>query len=458
MFARPRTKSRELAYALYSFVHQTSLTPRSVHISAALIYKTDTRKRVISTLDPAKLSESDHIDVSDLSLANAHRHAPLGQPEYEVDCKTVANKRISLNYYSDRQQLSNKQWHQHQFPANTRGFLYWYNGRPRPPLSSLESNSATLPPSSALFPTSGIRFSVIHTPTPSKIFTDGQDLLLPTGAPWEIPLHSLLIKPKHRIFRQMLVDDGLIPQSVVEEVERVKHSGEVFTNVGQPFLCDFSSKKLYMKVKVGAEGTGDGVLEGGLQGRRLQFTLADFNSTGKGGVTGYEGLGILQLYRITGTPQRSLRTPAASSSTLPPAPTETARPSKPRTTKDPKHPRASFVFKVLNVLTQTPLFPRFTRPHPHPLPQALQQTANSFFKSYNPLTQSENIWMMTTRLDLCPREVWEGVGEVDWADVERARRELKGDEEGEKDGVCGRDRFDFEGRRRRGEGTGQVRS
>ncbi|TFK18553.1 hypothetical protein FA15DRAFT_760565 [Coprinopsis marcescibilis] len=424
MLARRRAKSRELVYALHRFIHQTSLPTRPVNVSATGYRSPPPRKRVISTLDRAKLQPSDYLDISGLSNVSAGRRKPSSDS---------AQRAIVFSYYADRPQSLSGEWIQHKFPVSTRGFLYWHDGYPSPPCSTPSSTPtpAARPDVSTPSTTSSIRFSLISTPRPSKVSTEGQDLLTPNGVPWKIPVKSILTKQAYKPLCQMLVDDGLIPCSLVEAVDTMKRSGSAFAKMGEPFLCDLRAKTVLMKYGVDCEGKGEGMSKevgeraGEGEGEGEVYSpkvLLMLNLTGDreaadatGYATGYAGLAILQLHCVTDAPPGYL-----GKSTVPLTEHELLEPVK----KKPKSPLVLFVLKVVDILTQAPSHPSTTTTKSrYPPPQ----TPNSLLKTYDPDTQTEDIWTMSKSSDYLFPEVWEGLGEVEWEYFCRARREARGE-------------------------------
>ncbi|TFK19524.1 hypothetical protein FA15DRAFT_708888 [Coprinopsis marcescibilis] len=333
-------------------------------------------------------------------------------------------KTMTFTYLAERSQVPSSQLRQCKFPANTRGFLYWHSGLPQPTAKSA-SGEQEIPPPTAV---SSIRFSLLPNPRPSKLQSEGSDLL-PTGGPWIIPLLSLLTKPKYDPIRQLLLDDALIAPSLLESIDGLKTTGSVFARLGEPWLCDFTWKTFLMQFEDGGGG-------------EVMLTLTDSKETRnkKSGVTGYEGIGIVQLHRITNVPE-AYSYPGGStlwpSSTSPRASTTTDHNDRFREPANrnlkPTNPRAWFVLKVLDVLTRSPS-PSQTplgSPYPSDTPDTylLSQTTNTFFRTCNPHTQREDIWAWSTRMDLVPPELLDRLAEVEWEDVLRARRDIRGEED-----------------------------
>ncbi|TFK22313.1 hypothetical protein FA15DRAFT_524393 [Coprinopsis marcescibilis] len=318
--------------------------------------------RIISTLDRAKLLPSDYIDVSGLTSARADsRRKPTS---------SAAQRAIDFSYYADSSQPPDTQWLAHRFPVSTRGFLYWHNGQPQPPCSTPSSTSIPKAHPDVLAPaaTSSIWFSLLSSPEHSKIPTEVQDLLLPSGAPWKISIKSLLTKPAYQPLRQMFVDDRFIPLSAVEAVDNMKRTESGFASMGEPFLCDLRAKTVLMKFGVDGEGEGKetGLGEslghgGGCEGEAKiygQMELLLLNLTnGKEARNGidYAGFAILQLHRVTDAPEGYL-----GKSIVPLTEHELLELAK----KNPKSPRVLFVLKILDTLTHSPSHPNPTATSP----------------------------------------------------------------------------------------------
>ncbi|KAJ7708027.1 hypothetical protein B0H16DRAFT_1823491 [Mycena metata] len=121
---------------------------------------------LISTLNPALLQPEDYVDLSGLKTRNIGSiHALTG--------------RNSCIHY----------WGKHAFPVDCAGFLYYRRGSGAAPLEG------------------GIRFRRTRDHRPSS-FPGGHDLLLPSGAPWELILPQLT-RPTYRRLADQLLHENL---------------------------------------------------------------------------------------------------------------------------------------------------------------------------------------------------------------------------------------------------------
>ncbi|KDQ57788.1 hypothetical protein JAAARDRAFT_275537 [Jaapia argillacea MUCL 33604] len=125
----------------------------------------------LNTLLPEKLSRSDFLDLSSCMEIVFLRS---GKPTCTL-------------YYNPLGRTGQPT----QFPRHTRGFLYL----------AREPGIPT--------PESTIRFRVTNVSHPLTFFT-GQDLLLPTGTPWEVPVSAVLASRQYRYFANILARDGIV--------------------------------------------------------------------------------------------------------------------------------------------------------------------------------------------------------------------------------------------------------
>ncbi|KAF9063886.1 hypothetical protein BDP27DRAFT_1451039 [Rhodocollybia butyracea] len=142
--------------------------------------RTFSRSHNISTLDPARLVPTDFIDLKQqLYFAVRYRNISVMFATY----KRVAAiaKRTEYGYPL-------------AFPAGTHGYFYLHH-----------------PPTDAHPCAATLRFRICDKILPpQKGFPGGKDLLLPTGAPWEMDLLHLLTTPYVTNFREALLLDNMV--------------------------------------------------------------------------------------------------------------------------------------------------------------------------------------------------------------------------------------------------------
>ncbi|KAJ7769567.1 hypothetical protein DFH07DRAFT_806483 [Mycena maculata] len=161
-------------------------------------------RRVISTLTPSLLMESDHLDLS--------QKRTISRPFL-----LTAGLSYHLCYEWDRKTVTS-------FPAHARDFLYL---GPRPGLSPLAAS---------------LRFRC----TPTASFDDGHDLLLlPDGLPWQRLLVQAVVSTIPTLRDQLLREGHLTPDALEKWRKRLDgHGGRVFPSLWlfglhQRFPVDF---------------------------------------------------------------------------------------------------------------------------------------------------------------------------------------------------------------------------
>ncbi|KAJ7877492.1 hypothetical protein B0H13DRAFT_1631669 [Mycena leptocephala] len=140
--------------------------------------KTRRRQNTISTLNPALIQSSDYLDLSHRMSLSPHFHE--SRPD------TVAM--IYYDYLS-----ADPRRRKIPFPSQTAGFLYYHRDRRAAPLEG------------------SIRFRVAWSKMPST-FSHGQDLLLPSGSPWQILLPHIACHGQHIRLRDQLLHENLVTE------------------------------------------------------------------------------------------------------------------------------------------------------------------------------------------------------------------------------------------------------
>ncbi|KAJ7041860.1 hypothetical protein C8F04DRAFT_1390762 [Mycena alexandri] len=174
------------------------------------------RLRMISTLNPLSIKPSDYLDLS---------------PAVRIYPFLIGFSNAAL---SSGPRYPDFRYHlQKRFPKGSTGFLYYHR---EPEAAPLEG---------------GVRFRILPDATPSS-FSNGQDLLLPTGIPWQIILPQLA-RPHYQCFTNHLLHENLVTST------QILRCGEIFGarriapslilfRLGQEFPVNFASPILKLTV------------------------------------------------------------------------------------------------------------------------------------------------------------------------------------------------------------------
>ncbi len=177
--------------------------------------------RKITTLDPAKLTSDDYIDLSSRAIVYTMLSAHNYNPAHSA-CACI----------------SSFGWPNEMFPPDTRGFLY-YRTPWGPPLAG------------------ELRFRLTPTPDPAT-FSTGSDLVTANGVPWNIPLYSIPLRMRYRSLQAQLLQDGLVSQHTFD---LLTSTGGVGSNVSTRMVSAFGQEfrlglsKSYCLLFVGADST-----------------------------------------------------------------------------------------------------------------------------------------------------------------------------------------------------------
>ncbi|KAF7359017.1 hypothetical protein MSAN_01242400 [Mycena sanguinolenta] len=211
----PRVQPRCIRHAIRRSLNSIGSNGRSVESGKS------TRRTPVSTLDPARLKPSDHLDISSLlrytiRVQSTYDH---GTPAYPT-----------LSYYKHKGVPS-------AFPPRTAGYFYFY--RPQ-----------NLPCTAG-----AIRFRIASV-YPAK-FSRGRDLLRPDGVPWEVSLP--MVAKTRPVLRDLLLRDGLVTATELRECQDMFHShrkmGRVQTllyRFDQPFSVSFDGSN-HIQIVIGAQ-------------------------------------------------------------------------------------------------------------------------------------------------------------------------------------------------------------
>ncbi|KAJ6500882.1 hypothetical protein C8R45DRAFT_781967, partial [Mycena sanguinolenta] len=180
-----------------------------------------TRRTPVSTLDPARLKASDHLDISSLlrytlRVQSTHDN---GTPAYPM-----------LSYYKHKGASS-------VFPPRTAGYFYFHRPEDLPCTAG------------------SIRFRIASV-NPAK-FSRGRDLLRPDGVPWEVTLPT--VSKTRPVLRELLLRDGLVTETELRECQDVfpsrRKTGRAQTllyRFDQPFSVSFDGS-ICIQIVIGAQ-------------------------------------------------------------------------------------------------------------------------------------------------------------------------------------------------------------
>ncbi|KAF8147125.1 hypothetical protein K438DRAFT_1989843 [Mycena galopus ATCC 62051] len=155
-----------------------------------------------------------------------------------ADCLDLSGREaVQIRFPNSRGVTSRLTYGHHQvdgarqlipFPGNCTGFLYYYHDQHAAPLER------------------SIRFRVTSNERPSS-FGPGQDLLLPSGFPWQIMLLQVARLTEYACIQNQLMDESLITKEQVSHCRTLvlgRHfsSETILFRLTQPFPVTFTSE------------------------------------------------------------------------------------------------------------------------------------------------------------------------------------------------------------------------
>ncbi|RDB31104.1 hypothetical protein Hypma_000021 [Hypsizygus marmoreus] len=190
------------------------------------------RARVISTLHPSRLQDSDFLDLSN-GIKSFHLNASAPTILVPLASSSPLQQLFmtQIYYYGDSA-LG------HTFPTHARGFLYYHRDPELPPISG------------------AVRFRIMPDDSSaiSSGFGAGTDLMLPNSrVPWAIWLVTIANVGKYVGLKQLLLSDGLVTPELLEHCKHLgarseAHNGlnqlyhHMWYQLEQPFLLDLASE------------------------------------------------------------------------------------------------------------------------------------------------------------------------------------------------------------------------
>ena len=185
---RPRLPRRPESQPLLDII-----TSRTLRAYSSVLFGDNTQKaarnnprRRIRTLDPAKLTLDDHLDLSSMTYPSL-RFVPRSAKSLPGD--TPWTWRFA--YIIKLGDLE-------RFPPGTHGFMYYH-----------------VPPNSS--PLAGeLRFRITPSTSPMS-FAAGADLLAENDQPWRYPLYKIMMRPEaSREIAALLLQDQLVSQRTLD--------------------------------------------------------------------------------------------------------------------------------------------------------------------------------------------------------------------------------------------------
>jgi hypothetical protein len=184
---------------------------------------TDGCTRLLSTLDPARLSLEDFLDVSG---------------RLQATCPVPSFTRSALIGYGHALDPDEKKSKRRGFPPQTQGFLYFVPGPPHAPAAG------------------EIRFRVTGSADPAA-FEGGHDLVSArTTLPWRISLSAIVHEVGYSPFLHLLRDNdqcvqGPLVQALLASAQLRSSVRNIVHSAGQPFYVNFSSPRFDLWVASG---------------------------------------------------------------------------------------------------------------------------------------------------------------------------------------------------------------
>ncbi|KAJ7708103.1 hypothetical protein B0H17DRAFT_1325089 [Mycena rosella] len=192
------------------YTRQYSTSPeaeRALQGSTAVAHRI---RRKVSTLKPALITPTDYIDISRKMYFSI---------EFPV------SKSVRSIPYAKHHPNSSEGVHI-RFPDSSRGFLYYHSDSRAGPLEG------------------SIRFRLTPNNSPSS-FLSGQDLLTPSGFPWQILLAQVACRDNYAFIGEQLIHENLVTPEQLARCRAV-FGGLIYPQytlfrLDSPFLVNFSS-------------------------------------------------------------------------------------------------------------------------------------------------------------------------------------------------------------------------
>ncbi|KAJ7232035.1 hypothetical protein B0H12DRAFT_1239752 [Mycena haematopus] len=209
----PRAQPDHIRHATRRSLHSTGPRRRSAESGKS------TQRTPVSTLDPARLKASDHVDISSLV-------------RYPVRVQSTSENGIPANPPLPYHKLKGIPC---TFPPRTAGYFYFHRPEGLPSAAG------------------AIRFRITSV-NPAN-FSKGHDLLRPDGVPWEVTLPT--IAKTRPVLRDLILRDGLVTEAELDECLKMfpfHRAGPqtLIYRFDQPFSLTFDGAH-YVQLVVGAQ-------------------------------------------------------------------------------------------------------------------------------------------------------------------------------------------------------------
>ncbi|RDB29998.1 hypothetical protein Hypma_013779 [Hypsizygus marmoreus] len=209
----------------------SSNSVESIKSSTTTKPKAPRPRRIISTLDPSRLRDSDFLDLSGVRSASLSTSTLTDMITSDSSSSLQKHRsNIRIYYHGIAAPI-------HAFPLHTRGFLYYHRDPDLPPISG------------------AVRFRVM--PRSGSGFGTGTDLMSFNGrAPWAIWLVSIANVDKYLGLKQLLLSDCLVTPQLLEHCRKLVarpgasrlnkiHLNRIYRSMlfrlEQPFVLDLAS-------------------------------------------------------------------------------------------------------------------------------------------------------------------------------------------------------------------------
>ncbi|KAJ7446324.1 hypothetical protein FB451DRAFT_1291876 [Mycena latifolia] len=199
--------------------------PYSLHIEPNKAPQTR-RRRWVSTLKPSLIKSTDYLDLSHKVTAAVSFPAASSPRIYGIHYAQTARKSLGPSPSKGTAHVP--------FPDHARGFLYYRADPAGEPLAG------------------GIRLRVTPDAEPSS-FDRGEDLLAPSGFPWQIILPQVACRTSYAWIREQLLYENLATQEHFLRCQTMfggtgsTYPQHLLFRVDSPFLVNFSST-IYLTV------------------------------------------------------------------------------------------------------------------------------------------------------------------------------------------------------------------
>ncbi|KAF5376836.1 hypothetical protein D9757_008880 [Collybiopsis confluens] len=203
---RKRQEKKKRVYEVVEDERRLTVTVMSVSARATQAHRvhySDPRvldrfkRRILTTLDPNRLQESDFVDISFYKNFGLRLRSNIpDSPEPLVSSPLKFSYSWSSRY--DKKRLS--------FPPQSGGFFYYHSPSDLSPLAG------------------SIRFRRTDTSSPDR-FSSGVDLSKPNGTPWDYPLHRLA---RNADASRALIHDGVVTEEILAANRKVFGSRQAF--------------------------------------------------------------------------------------------------------------------------------------------------------------------------------------------------------------------------------------